>query len=125
MRCPMCLDVELDERFSQGIEIDVCPNCKGVWLDHGELHELVQRARPAPSTHDRGVSDGPVVLASSGPAVSDGAHVESGPSASKKKKKSNKTAESAKSKKSKKKKKSKAARWGSMLEDVLDDVLDF
>jgi Zn-finger nucleic acid-binding protein len=32
----------LSER--QGIEIDYCPNCRGVWLDRGELDKIVQRA---------------------------------------------------------------------------------
>jgi Zn-finger nucleic acid-binding protein len=26
----------------QGVEIDYCPNCRGVWLDRGELDKLVQ-----------------------------------------------------------------------------------
>jgi Zn-finger nucleic acid-binding protein len=33
----------------QGIEIDHCPNCRGVWLDRGELDKIVERsAAPAP-----------------------------------------------------------------------------
>jgi hypothetical protein len=28
----------------QGIEIDYCPNCRGVWLDRGELDKLIERA---------------------------------------------------------------------------------
>jgi len=28
----------------QGIEIDFCPQCRGVWLDRGELDKLVERA---------------------------------------------------------------------------------
>jgi Zn-finger nucleic acid-binding protein len=26
----------------QGVEVDYCPNCRGVWLDRGELDKLVQ-----------------------------------------------------------------------------------
>jgi Zn-finger nucleic acid-binding protein len=35
----------------QGIEIDYCPKCRGVWLDRGELDKLIDRAAPqaAPS----------------------------------------------------------------------------
>lgn len=28
----------------QGIEIDYCPKCRGVWLDRGELDKLIERA---------------------------------------------------------------------------------
>lgn len=32
----------------QGIEIDYCPQCRGVWLDHGELDKIIERsAAPA------------------------------------------------------------------------------
>jgi Zn-finger nucleic acid-binding protein len=36
----------------QGIEIDYCPQCRGVWLDRGELDKLIERstaAAPAPA----------------------------------------------------------------------------
>jgi uncharacterized protein len=34
----------------QGIEIDFCPQCRGVWLDRGELDKIIERsAGPAPS----------------------------------------------------------------------------
>jgi hypothetical protein len=28
----------------QGIEIDFCPNCRGLWLDRGELDKIIDRA---------------------------------------------------------------------------------
>jgi Zn-finger nucleic acid-binding protein len=28
----------------QGVEIDYCPECRGVWLDRGELDKIIQRA---------------------------------------------------------------------------------
>ena len=28
----------------QGIEIDYCPDCRGVWLDRGELDKIIERA---------------------------------------------------------------------------------
>jgi len=31
----------------QGIEIDYCPLCRGVWLDRGELDKIIERAAPA------------------------------------------------------------------------------
>lgn len=31
----------------QGIEIDYCPTCRGVWLDRGELDKLIERGSGA------------------------------------------------------------------------------
>lgn len=33
----------------EGIEIDHCPDCRGVWLDRGELDKIIERAAPAAS----------------------------------------------------------------------------
>ncbi len=30
----------------QGIEIDYCPTCRGVWLDRGELDKIIERSTP-------------------------------------------------------------------------------
>ncbi len=43
MQCPVC-NVELKIADRQGVEIDYCPKCRGVWLDRGELDKLVERA---------------------------------------------------------------------------------
>ncbi len=43
MRCPVC-DVPLSMSDRQGIEIDFCPECRGVWLDRGELDKIVERS---------------------------------------------------------------------------------
>lgn len=51
MKCPVC-NVELRMTDRQGIEIDYCPQCRGVWLDRGELDKLIERAAPAQSTRD-------------------------------------------------------------------------
>ena len=40
MRCPLC-DVNMKEVERRGVLIDVCPECKGVWLDRGELDKLL------------------------------------------------------------------------------------
>ena len=50
MRCPTD-DVPLAISDRQGIEIDYCPECRGVWLDRGELDKLIERsaAFPEPS----------------------------------------------------------------------------
>jgi len=31
----------------QGIEIDFCPSCRGVWLDRGELDKIIERTNAA------------------------------------------------------------------------------
>jgi Zn-finger nucleic acid-binding protein len=42
MNCPTC-NVELRITDRQGVEIDYCPKCRGVWLDRGELDKLIER----------------------------------------------------------------------------------
>lgn len=48
MSCPVCR-VPLAMSDRQGIEIDYCPQCRGVWLDRGELDKIVERNAPAPA----------------------------------------------------------------------------
>jgi Zn-finger nucleic acid-binding protein len=43
MKCPVC-NVDLNMTDRQGVEIDYCPQCRGVWLDRGELDKLIERA---------------------------------------------------------------------------------
>lgn len=40
MRCPLC-NVPMRDVNRRGVEIDVCPECRGVWLDGGELDKLL------------------------------------------------------------------------------------
>jgi len=42
MKCPVC-NTELQIAVRAGIEIDYCPNCRGVWLDRGELDKIIER----------------------------------------------------------------------------------
>jgi uncharacterized protein len=44
MNCPRCTSEPLDERDREGVTIDVCRACRGVWLDRGELEKLIARA---------------------------------------------------------------------------------
>ncbi|WP_057882374.1 TFIIB-type zinc ribbon-containing protein [Tsuneonella troitsensis] len=46
MQCPVCR-VPLAMSDRQGIEIDYCPQCRGVWLDRGELDKIIERSAPA------------------------------------------------------------------------------
>jgi Zn-finger nucleic acid-binding protein len=43
MNCPCC-NVNLLMTDRNGIEIDYCPNCRGVWLDKGELDKIIERS---------------------------------------------------------------------------------
>lgn len=52
MACPIDgATLVMSER--QGIEIDYCPTCRGVWLDRGELDKIIERSgateQPAPA----------------------------------------------------------------------------
>ena len=51
MKCPVCENANLMMSERQGIEIDYCPQCRGVWLDRGELDKIIERSAvvlPAP-----------------------------------------------------------------------------
>lgn len=56
MKCPVCTTVNLVMSERQGVEIDYCPDCRGVWLDRGELDKIIARAAqesapPPPAQH--------------------------------------------------------------------------
>jgi Zn-finger nucleic acid-binding protein len=42
--CPACM-VELKIAERQGVEIDYCPQCRGIWLERGELDKILERSR--------------------------------------------------------------------------------
>jgi Zn-finger nucleic acid-binding protein len=45
MQCPVCKEVQLVMTERQNIEIDYCPQCRGVWLDRGELDKIIERSQ--------------------------------------------------------------------------------
>lgn len=54
MKCPIdAAELVMSDR--QGIEIDYCPTCRGVWLDRGELDKIIERMGAFPG--DRGRDD--------------------------------------------------------------------
>jgi Zn-finger nucleic acid-binding protein len=61
MPCPVCkIPLVMSDR--QGVEIDYCPQCRGVWLDRGELDKIIERnaaqdggPAPAPQAPPGGV----------------------------------------------------------------------
>lgn len=44
MQCPVCENSALQMSERQGVEIDYCPKCRGIWLDRGELDKIIDRA---------------------------------------------------------------------------------
>lgn len=58
MLCPVC-HVSLSMTDRQGVEIDYCPQCRGVWLDRGELDKIIER-----SARDAAPAAAPVAQAS-------------------------------------------------------------
>lgn len=44
MSCPKCEGSALLERERDGVVVDVCPQCRGVWLDKGELEKLIVKS---------------------------------------------------------------------------------
>lgn len=42
--CPACPDTLLTMSERQGVEIDYCPKCRGVWLDRGELDKIIEKS---------------------------------------------------------------------------------
>lgn len=67
MQCPVCPEERLVITDRQGIEIDYCPKCRGVWLDRGELDKIIERTadelstiEPASGGGGRAASQAPV-----------------------------------------------------------------
>jgi uncharacterized protein len=52
MKCPNCEEtLVMTER--QGVEIDYCPKCRGVWLDKGELDKIIEKANAGLQNQNR------------------------------------------------------------------------
>ncbi|WP_208347032.1 zf-TFIIB domain-containing protein [Pseudaestuariivita rosea] len=61
MQCPID-GTQLVMADRNGVEIDYCPQCRGVWLDRGELDKIIERSVPAaapppPPQSGRGYDD--------------------------------------------------------------------
>lgn len=44
MLCPVCKNTQLVMTERKSIEIDYCPDCRGVWLDRGELDKIIEKS---------------------------------------------------------------------------------
>jgi uncharacterized protein len=49
MNCPTC-NVTLLLAEKQGVEIDYCPQCRGIWLDRGELEKIIEKSNQYETT---------------------------------------------------------------------------
>jgi Zn-finger nucleic acid-binding protein len=45
MKCPACKESLLVIAERKGIEIDYCPDCRGIWLDRGELDKILEKSK--------------------------------------------------------------------------------
>jgi uncharacterized protein len=52
LMCPNCNEGMQEVRRNE-VQIDVCPKCRGVWLDRGELEKLLHSAREVEADHER------------------------------------------------------------------------
>ncbi len=48
MNCPVC-NVKLQMADRQSVEINYCPECRGVWIDRGGLDKIIDRSSAHPS----------------------------------------------------------------------------
>lgn len=78
MKCPRCDGTSLAISERQNVEIDYCPQCRGIWLDRGELDKLIERSEQAdPSQYSsapRANRDSERVGERSSPVFSDSDH---------------------------------------------------
>ena len=58
MKCPID-ETELVISDRQGVEIDYCPTCRGVWLDRGELDKIIERSAPPVAQPERNAGPAP------------------------------------------------------------------
>ncbi len=45
MKCPNCKETSLVMSEKKGVEIDYCPDCRGIWLDRGELDKILEKQK--------------------------------------------------------------------------------
>ena len=71
MKCPND-DTVLQMTDRQGVEIDYCPTCRGVWLDRGELDKILERSRADSGREDDDDDDRPYAAPTEQPRRDDG-----------------------------------------------------
>jgi Zn-finger nucleic acid-binding protein len=58
MNCPVC-DERVREIEKYGVHLEVCPSCKGVWLEKGSLEKLMEVAAAGAGRSSAGASEAP------------------------------------------------------------------
>ncbi len=129
MFCPHCRDQTLEPHHRAGIEIDLCPQCRGVWLDRGELDRLVERAQPSPFIERPDLEEREPFVASASsnrgePSPDRESDDDDRDRRKSKSKSDSKSKSGSKSKKGTSKKRSKKKSWGELLGDALEEVFD-
>lgn len=71
MKCPKCEVIELTMADRTGVEIDYCTECRGVWLDRGELDKIIERAALAVNSPERYSERPPTTFADRGERFDD------------------------------------------------------
>ncbi|MEI7728969.1 MAG: zf-TFIIB domain-containing protein [Verrucomicrobiota bacterium] len=74
MKCPICTDTDLVMTERQGVEIDYCPKCRGVWLDRGELDKIIERSLPSQTAQPGAVPPSAALYGAGYPPVHHGDH---------------------------------------------------
>ena len=127
MRCPLCADETLEPHHRMGIEIDICPHCRGIWLDRGELDRLVAVEAPganaparAPMLREADGRPGPDAVVRGDRETQ---RNDRGNDERPRQGRSDSTSDTPKEK-SKRKKKSRSRRLADALEDLFDEIID-
>jgi uncharacterized protein len=65
MNCPNC-QVKMKDTQKQGVKLEYCPRCRGIWLQRGDLDNIIQRtmslAMPFPGQLEAGEATGEFAL---------------------------------------------------------------
>ncbi len=72
MKCPVCVTPDLLMTERLGIEIDYCPQCRGVWLDRGELDKIIERSMREPAQPSQPATPAPQAPYQPAPHYSNG-----------------------------------------------------
>ncbi|MCX8075221.1 MAG: zf-TFIIB domain-containing protein [Clostridia bacterium] len=57
MKCPICRNVDLIMSERQNVEIDYCPECRGIWLDKSELDKIIERSNGVSNNYNDDINN--------------------------------------------------------------------
>ena len=61
MNCPTC-NISLLVSDRQGVDVDYCPQCRGIWLDRGELDKITKKSTPSETKWYEWLSQGAIPM---------------------------------------------------------------